>query len=138
MNLDVRLDVTGSNGVAVTQEVDYMYVDFPVGIGDPHDKGRPARYSLHFNRPNPFGASTILPFDLPERSTVHFVIYNIKGQRVRTLIDGSVPAGFHSVAWDGLDNSGHVVASGVYFYRLKTLSPGSKGFTSTRKMVLMR
>lgn len=94
-------------------------------------------YELHQNFPNPFNPSTNISFDVPFRSLVTLEIYNILGQRVRTLfankaLDAQMN---HVYSWNGLSDSGERVASGVYFYRL-TSKDG--GFTQSRKMMLVK
>jgi hypothetical protein len=93
----------------------------------------PATYELSQNWPNPFNASTVIDFGLPEDGHVAFGVYDVLGRRIRVLIDGYRPAGYHSVTWNGRDNNGREVASGIYFYRLTT-----KAFTESRKMVLVK
>ena len=93
----------------------------------------PADWSLLPNYPNPFNAGTILPFLAPDSAPAALHIYNLHGQKVRTLTTGQVAAGYGEVAWDGRDHSGHVVASGVYLYRLET-----EGVELTRKLLFLR
>jgi hypothetical protein len=70
-------------------------------------------------RPNPMSGSASVSFDIPDHSgPVHLVIYNVRGQRVRTVVDGPVERGRHERIWDGSDDRGEAVASGVYFARL--------------------
>ncbi len=90
-------------------------------------------FALEQNSPNPFNPNTTIRFTLPERSTVDLTIYDVGGRRVVTLVRQTKTAGRHSVDWNGRDNRGDEVSSGVYFYRL---SAGSK--TQTRKMVLLK
>ena len=90
-------------------------------------------FKLERNFPNPFNPETVLKFNLPEASRVSLNVYNILGQVVRTLVDEELPAGPHSVVWDGKNGQGTDVASGVYFYRLKAGS-----FESTMRMTLLR
>ena len=85
------------------------------------------------NYPNPFNPSTTISYQLPEESKVELTIYNIKGQKVKTLISDQLPAGKHSVVWDGVDESGKAVASGVYFYKMKV-----GNYDSTKKMILLK
>ena len=94
----------------------------------------PTGWSLLPNYPNPFNKGTVLPFRAP-RSTgyVALHIYNLQGQKVRTLIEGPVPAGYGEVSWDGLNHQGQGVASGVYLYRLTTES-----YEGTRKLLFLR
>jgi len=85
------------------------------------------------NYPNPFNPETDIFFSLPERTQVSLIIYNILGEKVKTLADGEMDAGTHSIHWNGRDEAGNSVASGVYFYRLK-----AEDFDQTMKMILMK
>ena len=85
------------------------------------------------NYPNPFNPETTINYQLPAVSKVQLSIYNIKGQKVKTLISDQLPAGEHSIIWDGSDSNGKRVSSGIYFYKLKTAN-----FEKTRKMILLR
>jgi hypothetical protein len=71
------------------------------------------------NYPNPFNPSTTISFAIPEESVVKIEIFNIKGQKIKTLIDDHLVRGEHKIVWDGNDDSGRQVSSGVYFYRLE-------------------
>jgi hypothetical protein len=93
----------------------------------------PSQYSLKQNCPNPFNPGTQIEYALPQGGNVTLIIYNVIGQTVRVLVDGYEGAGFRLVTWDGTDQSGREVASGVYFYRLNT-----NGFSQIRKMVKLR
>ena len=85
------------------------------------------------NLPNPFNAQTSIPFNLSSDGRVRLVIYNAVGERVRTLIDRTEPAGSHQATWDGRDDDGRSAASGVYTAQLRI---GSS--VQTRKMTLLR
>jgi len=85
------------------------------------------------NYPNPFNPSTTIVFSLAEAGQTSLRIYDVSGRLVRTLVDYELPAGFQEIGWDGRDESGNSVASGVYFYRLAT-----GRYTGTRKMVMLR
>ncbi|MGH7456533.1 MAG: FlgD immunoglobulin-like domain containing protein, partial [bacterium] len=78
----------------------------------------PTTPALAQNYPNPFNPETIIRFYLNERQRVQLVIYDVTGQRVRTLLEGELPAGEQAISWDGRDQQGKAVASGVYFYEL--------------------
>ena len=93
----------------------------------------PGDFVLHQNYPNPFNPDTRIAFDLPQAGRVELVVYNVLGRRITTLASGTFTAGTHEVMWDGRDESGASVSSGVYFYRLET-PPG----TISRKMVLLK
>ncbi len=82
----------------------------------------PTEIELHQNYPNPFNPSTNIEFYLPKAEHARLEIYNMLGQRVVTLVDEKVEAGYKTVVWNGTDNSGNQVASGIYFYKLNTES----------------
>ncbi|MBD3168092.1 MAG: hypothetical protein GF307_01325 [candidate division Zixibacteria bacterium] len=93
----------------------------------------PDGYRLYQSHPNPFNASTNIRFRLPRAGEVEMGIYNLMGQEIRTLFSGKLPLGDHMLLWDGTDNSGNEVASGIYFYRLS----GEK-FELIRRMTLLK
>ncbi len=93
----------------------------------------PLSYELSQNFPNPFNAETQIKFALRDDGKVTLTVYNILGQKVRTLLDGMQTAGFKSVIWDGKNEGGETVASGVYFYRI-----AATNFTETKRMVLLK
>ncbi len=78
-----------------------------------------APVALHPNAPNPFNPSTIFSFELREPDHVELVVLDPRGRHVRTLIDGTCPAGRTEVTWRGDDEAGRAVASGTYIYRLR-------------------
>jgi hypothetical protein len=89
--------------------------DVPVALSQ-----TPMSYALHQNAPNPFNPSTTIRFTVAQNAPAKLAIYNTTGQLVRTLVDGSIEAGAHEIRWDGMDNAGRLVASGVYIYRLQS------------------
>ncbi len=89
--------------------------------------------SLGANYPNPFNPETTLRFSLAAAGPARLCVYNLKGQLVRVLADSQMPAGSHSLVWDGKDDQGREQGSGVYFYRLE-----SGDFRQTRKMILVK
>jgi photosystem II stability/assembly factor-like uncharacterized protein len=93
----------------------------------------PTVTQLHQNFPNPFKVNTTIAFDLNANGNALLTIHDVTGRRIRTLKNGPFPMGAHRAEWNGRSDAGETVASGVYFYRLKTGS-----FTSTKKMVLLR
>ncbi len=93
----------------------------------------PRTFSLSQNYPNPFNASTVIEYALPRSSRVNILMYNTLGQRVRVLVDEVQTDGYYKVLWDGKDDTGHAVATGMYLYRLE-----ADGFVKTRKLILMR
>ncbi|MBN2102451.1 VCBS repeat-containing protein, partial [bacterium] len=97
------------------------------------DQEIPTQFSLSCNRPNPFNPITVIPYALPEARCVRLVIYNMMGQKVRTLVDETKEAGFWQVNWDCCDDRGQVLSSGVYICLIE-----AGEFVKTRKMVLLR
>lgn len=85
------------------------------------------------NNPNPFNPSTSISFSLKKNSNVSIIVYNIKGQKVKTLVSDNYNQGNHSVIWNGLDDNNQAVSSGMYFYRMVT-----DEFTSTKKAIMMK
>jgi flagellar hook assembly protein FlgD len=120
-----------------------MRYDLLLSIGSGTDveeeKGNiPSSFELEQNVPNPFNPSTTIRFSVPEMhqgAHVELTIYDLLGQKVRTLMDASVEAGVLEATWDGKDEAGREVSSGVYFYKLAI--DGGK-WAETRKMVLIR
>ncbi|MCK4311824.1 MAG: T9SS type A sorting domain-containing protein, partial [Candidatus Cloacimonetes bacterium] len=103
----------------------------------------PAKTELAGNYPNPFNPAvagagrspeTTINFALKEAGDVTIEVYNIRGEKVITLVNGYMEAAYHSVVWDGKDSSNRNVSSGIYFYKMKV---GGR-YTSTRKMILMK
>jgi hypothetical protein len=80
----------------------------------------PKELALHANYPNPFNPSTTLSFDLPRSTSVTLEVYNLLGQRVKTIVNGYLTAGSYRFLWDGTADTGHSISAGIYFYQLKT------------------
>lgn len=113
--------VPGSVFVSTTSSGDDPVIPAPV-------------FSLAQNHPNPFNPSTRISFSLARsEQPAHLRIYNAKGQLVKTLLEGIQPAGPQSLVWDGRDDSGNPVSSGIYLFRLE-----SGGESLTRKMILLK
>ena len=93
----------------------------------------PMQYALYQNFPNPFNPVTEIQFDVPDVSAVDLVVYNLMGQLVRQLVNSELQAGYHRVVWDGLNDYGEPVSTGVYIYSLT-----SPSFHNTKKMVLLK
>jgi flagellar hook assembly protein FlgD len=89
--------------------------------------------ALYPNYPNPFNPTTTIRYDLSGGGPVRLTVFDITGALVRTLVDGERPAGIHEATWDGRDEKGREVASGVYFYRLE-----AGDYARTRKMLLVK
>ena len=93
----------------------------------------PIDYVLSQNFPNPFNPSTTIKYYLTEDAQVSLTVFNLLGKRIRVLAEGQHQAGLYSVSWDGRDDNGHVMGSGIYFYELDT---GENVYT--RKMTIIR
>jgi len=93
----------------------------------------PSVHVLRGASPNPFNPVTVVSYGVPHDTDVRLAVYNVAGRLVRTLVDGGVEAGYHSVVWDGRDENGAATSSGVYFCRME-----SDGFRGTTKMVLLK
>jgi endoglucanase len=99
--------------------IDRLRIVSPTAI-DKKPGENPSAFRLEANYPNPFNASTVFEFNLPDKAKTQLSIYNIQGQLVKTLVSSSLNAGVYQYSWDGVDESGHSMPSGVYFYELKT------------------
>ncbi|MFC1541468.1 Ig-like domain-containing protein [Candidatus Latescibacterota bacterium] len=101
----------------------------PVSVGN----DMPVGFSLSPNYPNPFNPTTTISFSTAELSNVNVTIYNLLGQHVKTLVSEIKPAGTYSVVWNGTNESGVAVTSGLYFYRFEADSN-----SQTRKLMLLK
>ncbi len=108
-------------------------IDEPVLVNVEEKKMLPTEFQLYQNYPNPFNPTTTLCFSIPNSTQTSLVIYNLLGQRVRTLVNHSMAAGQHQIFWDGTNDAGRQVSSGVYFYRIV-----AGEFIATKKCVLLR
>ncbi len=131
----VRFRSTGGVGNFPNDDwfIDDVFLGPLVGIGE-QATAAPKRFSLAQNYPNPFNPGTKILFALPRASRITLQVFDVSGRQVRKLADGQFTSGRHQVVWDGRDDNGVPVASGVYFYRLKA---GNR-FVQTRKMILLR
>lgn len=123
--------------IVTSDDPDALQTNIPLmGSATPvsnNDNVNPVVTRLGSNYPNPFNPNTTLSYSLKERGEVKIDIYNVLGQKVRTLVNGVMNAGTHSVSWNGMDDNRRPVASGVYFYKMQ-----SGTYTNTRKMILMK
>jgi len=103
-----------------------------VGIED-YSSIIPSSFVLHQNYPNPFNPISTIRYDLPQGGEVSLIVYNILGREVARLVDGYMEPGYHQVQWDGMNNSGRELPSGIYITRLVTPE-----YTKSIKMVLLK
>ena len=100
---------------------------------DNDDLHVPAKPIITSNYPNPFNSSTTIAYYIPKKSNVSMTIYNLKGQKVKDLINNDIPKGNHKIVWDGQNNSGRTVGSGLYFVRI-----GIGNNVDTRKIMMIK
>jgi WD40 repeat protein len=100
---------------------------------DDHQLAGPAAAQLWQNFPNPFNPSTAIQFELTVPCRVDLQVYSASGRRIVSLVEDQLPHGRHEVVWNGRNDAGRPVASGIYFYRLK-----AGGFSETRRMLLVK
>ena len=93
----------------------------------------PIKYALSQNYPNPFNPITSLQYDLPNNGLVNITIYDMMGRTVKTLVNSSQTAGYHSLRWDTTNNQGEPVSAGVYLYKIQ-----AGDFSQTKKMILLK
>jgi hypothetical protein len=97
----------------------------------------PANTELIGIYPNPFNPETTISYSLNEDSRVSLFIYNIKGQKVRSLVNGQIQAGYHTVTWNGKNENGENVSSGIYFSIFDATNK-EKDYTSVKKIILLK
>ncbi|MFC1553150.1 putative Ig domain-containing protein [candidate division KSB1 bacterium] len=107
--------------------------NFTITLSKDSNKLVPKSYFLNQNYPNPFNPITKIEYGIPESGLTRIVIFNSLGQKVRTLVNTEVQAGYHSIMWDSRDDLGTEVSTGVYFYRIT-----SGNYFNTMKLLLIR
>ncbi len=123
-----------STGLVTPQSIPViLLVDTLTGIENPGPAQLPAQFWLAQNYPNPFNQSTQITYSLNQLSDVTLKVFNLLGQEVATLIERPQSAGLHQVNWDGKNSRGEAVASGIYFYQLRT-----SNYSQTRKLTLLK
>jgi len=123
----------GVSAVYTEGESDIIEVVFTYTGEDTGNPIIPAKTALSGNYPNPFNPTTTIQYQLKENSHVNLEIFNMKGQKVKTLVNTDMEAGYHNAVWNGTDQNGRGVSSGIYFYKMK-----AGRYTSTKKMILMK
>jgi len=97
------------------------------------DVAIPEKFTVFQNYPNPFNPNTVIEFALPKDCWVKVEVFNLLGQKVRTLADKAMKKGIKKIIWNGKNEKGAEVSSGIYFYRIKT-----DEFTGVKKMILIK
>ncbi len=131
-NQTIRVAIQCVSNDAFIFMVDQVQIEAPGGTDIPNNDIA-AVSQLIGNYPNPFNPETRIAFSTKENGPVSIDIFNIRGQKVKALLNENMVAGPHTVVWNGTDDNGKSVASGVFFYRMK-----SGKYTSTKKMILMK
>ena len=131
--LDRGIQITKDSRVAYDIKFIIGESDYVERMSDEILNNIPTTYYLSQNYPNPFNPMTKLNYNLPLRSKVNISIYNVLGQEIKTLVNEVKEYGYHSVSWNGNDNKGREMSSGVYFARIT-----SQSFIKTRKMLLVK
>jgi hypothetical protein len=127
----VKADGSERYGAAAITKIEFL-MEFS-GIDDPRDAAALVKaVHLFQNQPNPFSPETQIAFDLPKAGPVELVIYSVNGRLIRRLVKDARPAGRHTASWDGRDDAGEKVGSGVYFYQLT-----ATGVEESRRMILL-
>ncbi|MCF7805294.1 MAG: T9SS type A sorting domain-containing protein [Candidatus Marinimicrobia bacterium] len=122
---EFTVDAAGTRGLTVIADT--------TTVGVRYGKPLPTDYHLAQNYPNPFNPSTVIQYDLPEDTHVRLTVWGLAGQQVKTLVNESQQAARQQIRWDGTDEFGSLVSTGVYLYRLE-----AGGFMKVRRMVLVR
>ena len=104
-----------------------------IGVEQSRHSNLPEKISLLNNYPNPFNAQTTIHFMLPHTVHINLDIFNIKGEIVKSLISKVMDAGYQSIKWDGTDNNGQKMSSGMYIYKINT-----EEFIDSKKMLLLK
>ncbi len=127
-----RMVVFGGLGNAYFNDVWSLNFSPTTGIDSNSENELPKTFRLLGNYPNPFNPETTIDFETPEASNVSLRIYNLRGQQIKNLFEGKIDGGRHQMIWDGTNDLGAKVTSGIYFYVLK-----AEGISVSRKAVLI-
>jgi hypothetical protein len=130
-------DLDGRTDIAIASAADSVYVLYNFGGATNSVEGEraetPAMFALAQNYPNPFNPATTIRFTVPELTHVNVTIYDLLGRKMKSLLDGWVEPGAHTMSWDGRNDRQSSVASGAYVVRME-----AKGFVATKKILLVR
>lgn len=125
----VSVDNISNSGPVMTCD---LFVS-PADVKDELTEISPSQYVLKQNYPNPFNPGTRIEYSVPSDGHVELEIFNVLGQKIRTLVDEEKNMGLHVVSWDGTNDEGAFVANGIYFYQLR-----AEDFVNTSKMILLK
>ncbi|MBN2092789.1 PKD domain-containing protein [candidate division KSB1 bacterium] len=144
--LKLKLNSARGTAAAYRELVEVQFFGEPAADAVAMQKGKieiqneviPTEFELGQNYPNPFNPETMISYQLPEVSQVTLAVYSIEGKLIQTLVNGQVSAGMHRVVWNGMDEDGVKVSSGLYIYRFQAMNQDGKAIVFTRKMTLMK
>jgi len=123
----------GTFAPAIAPMICFPVASLDEGAADDEQPVKPYTFDMGQNYPNPFNPTTVIDYSVARKCEVNISVFNILGQQVANLVDGEVEAGPHQAIWEGVDDNGDQVASGIYFYKMTT-----DDYIETRKMALMR
>jgi hypothetical protein len=123
------------SGIPSLKDIQHLTLVINSGsdVEDDNSSVLPEDFVLRQNHPNPFNSSTLIEYSLPNAARVTVEIFNLLGQRIRSLVNGEQTVGYHAVEWDGRSDSGHEMATGVYFYRVT-----AGDHVEVKKMLLLK
>ena len=134
--LRIAMKLEADQEIILAQSVGYPRGASQVSMGNDERKN-PESYSLSQNFPNPFNLESQIHFKLSENGHVIINIFDLKGEKIKTILNERKTSGEHALSWDGLNNKGERVASGVYFYQLEVTNDSNQ-FKQTRKMLMLK
>jgi flagellar hook assembly protein FlgD len=102
-------------------------------VNDESENNIPDQTILFQNYPNPFNSQTVITFQIKTAAKVKLEVYNLLGNKIQTLVDEDIGAGYYSESWDGKDENGLQVSTGIYFYRLR-----ANNYTQTKKLLIIK
>jgi flagellar hook capping protein FlgD len=133
----------GMQWASITGCLDYSFDEYGINPRTPDDLVAPSGFDENeipdqpitmSNFPNPFNPETTITYEIRESDNIELSIFGINGQKIKTLIKSKRPSGRHIIMWDGTDDAGLKVTSGIYFYKLTT----NAGYSNTKKMILLK
>jgi len=139
--LNLIFDVVGEDGDVGALDLKYFYINAELAqrattaikVGKNESSELPKQFALLQNYPNPFNPETNIKYQLPESEHVLICVYNMLGQKIRTLVDEKKSAGFYQILWNGEDDSGKRVSSGLYLYKIH-----AGNYLNIKKMAMMK
>ena len=130
---DYGLSAVYANGMESMKALTQVEINTSGIEKEPNETLIPLHYSLSQNFPNPFNPTTQINYAIPEEAHVSLKIYNLQGNLIKTFIDREQEAAYYNLIWDGTNDNGDKVNSGVYIYRII-----AGDYTATRRMVMLK